>query len=182
MRWFRYAVFILAVTVLQASRVLDLIAVTQFSIKPDLLLVLMVFLAINCGPSEAIILSFATGFAADIIDLPIGPHIISFGLLGSLLVYVRNFIMVRKMLRQAIVIFLTSILAGIVSQLLAWMKGQPGTPNIYSVFLGNALYSAVLGPYVCSMFSVVAGWMGIVRKYRRKYRFARTGGTLRRSP
>lgn len=166
MRSFRYAVFILAVAVLQASHLLDLIAVTQFRIKPDLLLVLMVFFAIKCGPAEAIILVFATGLAADIIDPPLGPHIISFGLLGSLLAYVRNFIMIRRMLRQSIVIFITSILTSIVGQLLAFMKAQPISPNIYSLFFGNALYSAILGPYLCSMFSAVAGWMGILRRYR----------------
>lgn len=166
MRWLRYAVFILVVTVLQASHLLDLIAVTQFNIKPDLLLILMVFFAVNCGPSEAITLSFATGFAADVIDLPMGQHIITFGLLGSLLAYVRNFIMIRRMLRQSVVIFIISLLAGVLIRLLACLKGQAGIANLYPVLFGSSLYSAVLGPYICSMFSAVARWMGIVRRYR----------------
>ena len=85
MRWLRYILLILVVALLQAGHVLDLIAVTQLNIKPDLLLILMVFLAVNTEASEAIILSFAIGFAADLIDLPMGQHIISFGLFGSLL-------------------------------------------------------------------------------------------------
>jgi rod shape-determining protein MreD len=165
-RWLRYAVFVLIAALLQASQLLELIAVTGFNIKPDLLLVLMVFFAITAGPSEAIVLSFATGFAADIINLPIGPYMIAFGLLGALLAYVRNFIIIGRMVGQSVAIFVTSLLANVLSGLLAHLRGQPAPPHMYSVFLGSALYSAVLGPYLCSIFRLVAHWLGLARKYR----------------
>ena len=39
MRWLRFSIFILLVTLLQASNLLDWIAVTDLSIKPDLLVI-----------------------------------------------------------------------------------------------------------------------------------------------
>lgn len=166
MRFISYAVIILAVTLLQASHLLELIGVTELSIKPDLLVILMVFFAVNCEPGEAILLCFATGFAADIISLPMGTYTVSFGIIGSALVYIRSYIMIRRMLRLAITIFIASIFISGLSQLLVHLKGKPLPPNAWSLFLGKSIYSAVLGPYVCLAFMSVAQWMGIVRRSR----------------
>ncbi|MEA3227269.1 MAG: hypothetical protein U9Q07_15070, partial [Planctomycetota bacterium] len=59
MRWFRFAILILAVTIVQKGML------AHFQFKPDLLLVLLVFFAVYCGTYEAIISSFAIGFAAN---------------------------------------------------------------------------------------------------------------------
>ena len=143
-----------------------MIAVTSLNIKPDLLLILMVFLAINTGGSEAIILSFAIGFAADLIDLPMGHCIISFGLAGSVLSYIRNYIMIKRMLRQSVAIFAAGILVGLLSLLLVFLKGHSVAAGASLVLFAEALYSAVLGPYICSMFTAVARWTGIIKTYR----------------
>ena len=147
MRWFRFAVFILTVTVLQAS-LLDIIAVTALNIKPDLLLILLVFFAIYCNTSEAIITSFTIGFAADIIGPAMGPQIISFGLFGTALAYLHQVIAIRKMSYQSAAIFITGFLAGVVVYLLTYLKGQPSGANIYAVLFGTSLYSALVGPFL----------------------------------
>ena len=155
MHWFRFAVFISLATVLQASLV-DIIAITN--IKPDLLLILVVFFAIYCNTSEAIITSFTIGFAADIIGSAMGPHIISFGLFGTLLAYLHRVITIRKMPYQSAVIFITALLAGALSYFLTLLKGQPATPNIYAVLFGTSLYSSLVGPF---LFLPSAWWMRI---------------------
>ena len=162
MHWFRFAVFISLATVLQASLV-DIIAITN--IKPDLLLILVVFFAIYCNTSEAIITSFTIGFAADIIGSAIGPHIISFGLFGTLLAYLHRVITIRKMPYQSAVIFITALLAGTLSYFLTLLKGQPATPNIYAVLFGTSLYSSLVGPF---LFLPSAWWMRI-----KTHRFSR---------
>jgi rod shape-determining protein MreD len=145
MQWFRFAVFILIVTVLQASLV-GIIAITN--IKPDLLLILLVFFATHCNTSEAIITSFTIGFAADIIGSAMGPRIIGFGLFGTLLAYLHRVVAVRKMPYQSAVIFITGLLTGTLVHFLTLLKGQPTAPSIYATLFGTSLYSAIVGPFL----------------------------------
>ena len=74
---------ILAATVIGASEVMDVISVTDQNIKPNLLLILLVYFAISCDSYDAIICSFAIGLAADITGTLIGPYFLSFGIIGT---------------------------------------------------------------------------------------------------
>ncbi len=164
MRWFRFAVFICLVTVLQASLV-DIIAVTHLDIRPDLLLILLVFFSIYCSGSEAIITSFTIGFAADIIGSTMGVRIISFGLFGTLLAYLHRVITIKKMPYQSLTIFITGLLTGVLVHFLTLLKGQPAEPNVYAVVFWTSLYSGFVGPF---LFLPTAWWMRI-----KTYRFGR---------
>lgn len=165
MRWLRFAVFILIVTVLQAS-LLGIVAVTQLNIKPNLLLILLVFFAIYCNTTDAIITSFAIGFAADMsIASAVGSQTVSFGLFGTALAYLHRVIAIRKMPYQSLAIFIIGTLVGLLAHVLALLKGQPAIPNIYTAILGTALYSAVVGPF---LFLPTAWWMRI-----KTHRFSR---------
>ncbi|MHC4594981.1 MAG: rod shape-determining protein MreD [Planctomycetota bacterium] len=154
MRWFRFAVLISFVTVLQASLLADL------NIKPDLLLILLVFFAIYCNTSKAIITSFTIGFAADIIMVgsAMGPQMISFGLFGTALAYLHRVITIKKMPYQALAIFITALLAGLLARFLGFLKGEPTLPNIYAVLFWTSVYSSLLGPF---LFWPSAWWMRI---------------------
>ncbi len=152
MRWFRFAVLILLATVLQASFFADL------NIKPDLLLILLVFFAVYCNTSDAIICSFAIGFAADLIGRTMGPQMISFGLFGTALAYLNQVITIRKMTYQFFAIFITALLAGSMAFFLNFLKGEPTPPNIFAALFGIALYSALVGPF---LFLPSAWWMRI---------------------
>jgi rod shape-determining protein MreD len=145
MRWLRFAVFIALVTVLQAGLV-NIIAISR--IKPDLLLILMVFFSISCSQHEAIITSFAIGFAADIIGSAMGPQIISFGLFGALLSYLHGVIIIQKMPYQSLVIFISSVLVGVMAHFLTLIKGQPTTANAYTVLFWTSVYSGIIGPFL----------------------------------
>lgn len=157
MRWLRFAVFILIVTVLQAGLV-DIIAVSRLNIKPDLLLILMVFFSIYCNQPEAIITSFTIGFAADIIGSAMGSRIISFGLFGTLLSYLHGVITIKKMPYQSLVIFISSLLTGVMVHFLTLLKGQPTTTNAYTVLFWTSVYSSFVGPF---LFLPTAWWMRI---------------------
>jgi len=164
MRWFRFAVLLLIATILQAQPV-NVIAVTNLDIKPNLLVILLVFFAVNYNPSEAIITSFTIGFAADIAAGSLmGPQIISFGLFGTALANLHRVIAIRKVPHQLLAIFIISLLTAISANFLIFLRVQPSTPDIYTLF-GTALYSALLGPL---LFLPTAWWMRI-----KKHRFGK---------
>jgi rod shape-determining protein MreD len=155
MRWPRFAVLVLITTLLQASWV-DKIAVTRFNATPDLLLIVMVFFAIRCNPTEAIISSFVLGFASDIVSTSfrMGPGIISFGLFGMALAYMHRVITIRRMGHEALAILVVGFGAGGLARLLAMSSGPGGL----GVLAGTSIYSAVIGPF---LFLLLDWSMGI---------------------
>jgi len=145
MRWPRFAVLVLIITLLQASWV-DKIAVTRFNATPDLLLIAMVFFSIRCNPTEAIISSFVLGFSADIIStgFRMGSCIISFGLFGTALAYMHRIVTIRRMGHEALAILVAGFGTGGLMRLLAMSSG----PGWLGVLAGTSIYSAVIGPFL----------------------------------
>lgn len=163
MRWFRFAALVLFATILQAG------FLANFSTKPDLLLILLVFFAIYCKTSEAIITSFMIGFAADLIGPVMGPQTISFGLLGTLLAYLHRVLAIRKMPYQALAIFVTAILASIMINVLNLIRGEPILSELYNM-IKMSLFSGVVGPFI---FMPSAWWMRIKTNRFRRNRTSR---------
>ena len=153
MRWVRFGVFILIVAILQAS------VLAGLNIKPDLLLILLVFFAIYCNTTEAIITSFTIGFVADIIGCAMGPYTISFGLFGTLLAYLHRAVAIRKMPYQSAAIFITCLLAGTLAYLFTFLKGASPAHSAHgAVLFWTSLSSAIVGPF---LFLPSAWWMHI---------------------
>jgi len=153
MRWFRFAVLTLIATLLQAGLLVHL------SIKPDLLLILLVFFAINCKNTDVIITSFTIGFAADITPgSTMGPQIISFGLFGTLLAEVHNIVVIKKMPYQSLAIFIIGFLTAALAYFLSFLKAGPVIANIYTELFWTPLYSAIVGPF---LFLPTEWWMRI---------------------
>ena len=151
--WLRFGGFILVAAVLQASILAGL------NIKPDLLLILLVFFAIYSSTTEAIITSFVIGFVADIIGCAMGPCTISFGLFGTLLAYLHRAVAIRKMPYQFVAVFITSLLAGTLAHLLTFLKGSVvADSGGGAVLFWTSLYSAAVGPF---LFLPCAWWMHI---------------------
>jgi len=160
MRWLRFAGVLCLAAVLQAG------LLAHLSIKPDLLLILLVFFAVYSRTSDAIITSFATGFAADIIGFTMGPQIISFGLFGTALAHLHRVVNIRKISYQVPAIFVTGFLAGCLANLLTLFKGEQAPANIYSVLFATSLFSALIGPI---LFLPTAWWMRVkTRRFRRR--------------
>lgn len=145
MRWLRFAILILVASVLQKGML------ARWDYKPDLLLVLLVFFAVYSNTSEAIISSFTIGLAADLIGspLPMGPHMISFGLFGTLLAYVHRVVAIRRMPYQALAILGAGLLAGILTHLLAFLiKREPMPENVFTAVLLTSVFSSIVGPFL----------------------------------
>lgn len=165
MRWLRFSIFILMVALLQASNFLDWIAVTGLSIKPDMLLLCMIFFAMHCTSHDALIAAFAIGLAADLIGSVMGTHMISFGLIGCVLSYIRNVLIFRKTIHQIIAVFVICLLTNVLIHLLSFLKISPTAPGLYTIMLGTSIYTALMSPYLNAVLLRIGGWMG-VRKHR----------------
>ena len=169
MRWFRFAVLVLVASLLQTGLV-GALAILRADFKPDLLLILLVFFALRSNSTDAIIASFAIGFAADLSN-PVagrlmGPRIISFGLFGTLLSDLNSTISPRRMIYQAITIFLMGSLTAGLSYLLAFLRTGDGTADMAAGCFWQPLYSALLGPL---LFWPVGWCMHMYGRSRRRY-------------
>jgi len=171
MRWERVGIIILLTSLLNAGNLLNAIAIGDNNIRPDLLLILMVFFAINGGTLEATIVSFLIGFTADISSAVMGPAMISFGLFGTLISQFRKVVIMQRMTHQALAIFVMSIAAGALTQILTHFKTGLDTTNVFSALLWTAVYSGLVGPLIWAMFSAISQWLGI-----RAYKSARLSG------
>ena len=170
MRWFRFAVLILAVSLLQTGLVRVIAIPPRSDIKPDLLLILLVFFALRSNATDAIIASFAIGFAADlsnpIVSRLMGPRVVSFGLFGTLLSDLNSTISLRRLVYQAMTIFLMGGLTTGLGYLLTLLRGETVTTNVAAGLFWQPLYSAILGPF---LFLPVGWWMRMYGKGWRRH-------------
>ena len=171
MRWVRFSILLLVCTLLNAGNLLNSVSLSGFNIRPDLLLVLLVFLSINCETSDAVIASFIVGFSADISGSAIGPFTVSFGLIGSLISQMHKVVIMKRMVHQAAAIFVTGVVTGVLVQFLTFSKTGGTASNVYVVVLGTCLYSALVGPVIWLGLSALSGWLGV-----RKQRYGRLAG------
>lgn len=161
MRWLRFTLILLLVSLLQASSISNAAAVTALHIRPDFLLILLVFFALNCDTYDAVIASFAIGFAADITGAVMGPFFLVFGILGSVLTHIRQVILLRRTLHQAIIIFVVGLTAGTIAKLLALFKIQSGDSYGFWYLAGTALYSALVWFLVKWLVEGIGRWVGL---------------------
>ncbi len=167
MRWFRFAVLVLVASVLQTS-LMGAVSVIRPDVKPDLLLILLVFFAARGKPTEAVISSFIIGFVADLISPTMGlmgPRMISFGVFGTLLSDLQAIISTRRGIHQAATVFLAGVLTAGLSYLLTFLQTETAEVSLAAQLLWQPLYSAVLGPFLSLP---MAWWMRMNEKDRRR--------------
>jgi rod shape-determining protein MreD len=172
MRWFRFAVLVLVASILQTGLV-GAIAILHPDNKPDLLLILLVFFALRGHSTDAILAAFAIGFMADVsnpmVNRLIGPRMISFGLFGTVLSDLNSTISPRRLVHQAVTIFLMGCLTVGLSCLLTALRAGTVSVNLRAALLWQPLYSALIGPF---LFLPVGWWMHMYGKGRSSLRQA----------
>lgn len=155
MHWVRFALLILIASVLQQTGLMGVLAIR--GVRPDLLLVFLVFFATRSHSTDAVIAAFAIGFMADLISPSMGvmgPRIISFGILGTLLSDIQGIISLRRPVHYAATVFMASILVAGLSHLLTFLRADAVTASPAVQFFWQPLYSAIVGPFL----AVPAGW------------------------
>ena len=158
MRWIRFVVLICLATIAQAG------FLSNYSLRPDLHIILLVFFAVFSTTSDAIITSFVLGFTADLIGRSMGTQMICFGILGTALSYLNRVFALRKVPYQVISFFLITLLAGFLTNTLNSFKHVGTIEN--SDIIKTAICSGIIGPFI---FRPVAWWMEINQRYRRRF-------------
>ncbi len=161
MKWFRFSMLILAVTVIGSSALMDVISLTEQHIKPNLLLIMLVYFAINCNSYDAIICCFAIGLAADLTGTLIGPYFLSYGVIGTALTYIRQVIILKKTAQQAFAIFITGIIIPLIAVILTKLKVSNVTNIGFSMALATSIYSAILWFLLKLPVQALGKWLGV---------------------
>lgn len=160
MKWIRFTILLLTLTLMNVHSLMDYIAIGAQDIKPDLLLILLVFISINCNPYDTLIAGFAIGFAADISGEAIGPATLMFGLCAGAISFVRQVVIMKRAIHQGLAVLVVGVLAGFMVELLTLMKTGECVASVFTVVAGTALYSAIAAPFVWVGLSMLSGWLG----------------------
>ena len=155
MRWFPFMIVALAGALLEAGNLLNLIALGDWHIRPAILVVLLVFFVMHCRAHEAIIASFILGLAMDIAGNLMGPHTISYCLIGGLVNQLGEHFPTRRVFHQAAMIFAVYLVTAIAAYWLSVLKTGEQQDYVYRIVLLRALYSACVGPIVWRLVSRV---------------------------
>jgi rod shape-determining protein MreD len=139
---------VLAAALLEAGNLLNLIAIGDWHIRPAILIVLLSFFAMRSRPHEAIIASFILGLAMDISGSLMGPHTLSYCLVGSLLNQLGEHFPTRRAFHQAVLVFTVYLIAELAAYWLAVLKTGERQEYVYQILLFTAIYSACVSPFV----------------------------------
>lgn len=156
MRWFLLIILTLIGALLEAGNLLNTIALGQWSIRPAVLIVLLVFLAAQARTREALIASFIIGLAMDISGSLMGPHTVSYVLIGGLVHQFSEHVKLRRVTHQAAMIFMAYLAAEIVAYWLGAVKTGEFQAYAYRVVLLTGFYSACLGPFIWRLLQPIS--------------------------
>lgn len=148
----RNILLIFLALLLQASWINSL---AIYGIAPDIVIIILVFIAFTRGQIEATILGFISGLLIDIYDpgTRLGVNALANSLVGFLAGYSRVSIAAEALQAQAAILFAATLLHDVIFFLVAL---QP--LKILSVGLGTSLYTAALGTalsFVLTLFSLL---------------------------
>lgn len=157
MRWFSFLILLLVVTLLDCGQLLNFLAFGKHNIRPDLLLIMMIFFAVKTETRHAVITSFIIGFAADISASAMGPYMLTFGIIGSILSQMRTVFVMKRMIYQAVVIFIIGLITLTIAELLILIKTH--NPSTFTAVFATAVYSALIGPFIWPVYEIFASFI-----------------------
>ncbi len=147
MRWLPFAILILVGTLLEAGNLLNVIALGQWHIRPAVLIVLLVFYAAQMRTHEALAASFIIGLMMDISGSLMGPHTVSYLLIGGLVHQVSDHLRLRRINHQAIMIFAAYLAAALIAYWLGALKTSQRPEYAVRIVVLTGFYSACVGPF-----------------------------------
>lgn len=144
MRVLRYF-FLAAVALILQSTLLKLVAVGQ--IQPDLVLLVLFYVALMEGPFGATITGFCTGLVQDVYaPETLGLNALCKSLVGFGLGYCQRGVFVESLAARALILFGAVLVHDILYFLVSsWPEVGRGLGQVVRVGLPTALYTALLG-------------------------------------
>ncbi|MCK4998283.1 MAG: rod shape-determining protein MreD [Anaerohalosphaera sp.] len=164
MRWFTFITILIIITVVNAANALNFIAVGPLNVRPDLLIITLVFFAVNSNSRDAIIASFLIGFAVDCsTTAPMGLYMICFGVTGAIASRMKREWFEEMIVSRFVIIFVISIAIHALAALIAPLNQDGnGTESINFLCL-QSLYTALAGALLWYLFAAAAPIFGIER-------------------
>ncbi len=152
MKTARNILLVILALFLQASWV-NTIAI--FNIKPDFVLLSLVFIGISSGQIEATLLGFFSGFLIDIYNPEwMGANALANSVMGFAVGYSRVGVVAEDLQVQAVILFLASLVHDMIYFVVyAFSEPQNIALMILRYGLGTALFTAVLGVLLSAGFS-----------------------------
>jgi rod shape-determining protein MreD len=147
---------ILAACVVLQSTVFRYIAIR--GVRPDLALIVLVFLALRRGSMTAQVAGFAAGIVEDLVSVsPVGFHMILRTVIGYLYGLLSGNVFVDPLLMPIVLTIVATILKGIVSGLVSLVFGLQSSGFLY--FAGRlwieAGYNALAAPFVFALLNLL---------------------------
>ncbi|AQT70115.1 rod shape-determining protein MreD [Anaerohalosphaera lusitana] len=163
MKWIVFIILLITFALLDAGNALNYIALGGTNIRPAMLLILMLFFAINCERHTAILVSFAAGFMADAAGLTVGPHIVAFGIIGYVASTLQRDMVMQSYVRQCFTILIIGAFALAGVRGLMMLKPDLQTASNLTALIGTIIYSAIAGPLVWTVLTWLSPLVGIDR-------------------
>jgi rod shape-determining protein MreD len=135
--------------------------------KPDLVLLAVVFIAINAPRDVGLLGAFGIGLVMDLVTLsPLGLYALAYSLVGMFTVSTQELVYKAHPLTHFSLGFVGGLLTGAVVLIHGWIKGP--VPSI-SELAGSALYTALLAPLVLGGLNLVRKAFGFQRRRARTF-------------
>ena len=97
-----------------------------------------------------------------------GPNMIVFGLLGSLISQLQRVVIMKRVLHQAAAIFVIALIAAALTYLLFFLKLRQTAGQPVGRILGTAIYSGAAAPLVWFILTAISNWLGYYPQRRRR--------------
>ena len=175
MRWISFVILLVVVTAFQKT-VAPFVAV--HTIRPDLMVIVAVHYALAARPYDALLACWCVGLAIDLTSLSftgspnIGLYALSLGLIGFLIVKVRDLTFRQSTMTQLFFTFATKLLLSMMTGAYmlhaAGVKGRFG--EVFLTGLYAAVFTAVLAPYGHWVLKRLRSVLGIGATHRLRIR------------
>jgi rod shape-determining protein MreD len=174
-RWISFTIVLLLVTALQKT-VAPFIAV--HTIRPDLMVVFAVYCALTARTYDALLACWFIGLAMDLSSLSfvaganVGLHACALGLIGLLIVSLRDLTFRESIVTQLFFTFVAKMLLAVLTgaHLLYVVKSGPRLGEVLLCGLYSAVYTVALAPYGHWAFRRLRNVLGIGLTHRLRMR------------
>ena len=167
MKWINFVLTIMTVTLINAGSVMGLITISSLDIRPDLLIAALAFFAYISDRRDAIITSFMVGFMADISGSTMGPSMIAFGIIGVCFSALRDVLLMERLRNRIVPIFLMSMGAMIIVDLLTAIKTGQHIARPYLTIPLCSVYTAAVGAVIWPLLDIIAVMLGVKKRNSR---------------
>src|SRR5687767_10722339 len=139
MRWAAYFILVYLAVGLQVGMG-DFVRVGASGARPDLVLLVVIFIAIHAPRDAALLGAFGIGLIKDVTTLsPLGLYAIAYSLVGMFTVSTQELVYRAHPVTHVVLGFAGSFLAGGVVLIHGWIKSPPAPMG---ELFGSALYTA----------------------------------------